>query len=98
MYARLLTLGCALTVSACVMRAESAGATAGDVVVYFRADSASSPAVLSEMKQELGALMQPGGFRIEWRDLRGRQRDADASHVAVIEFRGVCSAAPDAAA
>ena len=98
MYARLSALVCLLTVSTCVMRSESAGAGAGDVVVYFRTDSASSPAVFSEMKQELGALMQPGGFRIEWRDLGNGNRDADASQVAVVEFRGVCSALPDGAA
>jgi hypothetical protein len=93
MSARLLALICLLSVSPCLIRSESA-APAGDMVVYFSADSASSPAVLSEMKRELRALMQPGGFRIEWRDLRSGKRDAAASHVAVVEFKGVCGAPP----
>ena len=92
MYARLLALVCLIIVSACMMCAESASATADDIALYFRVDPASSPASLLEMKQELNALMQQGGFRIEWRDLRSGQRDADAAHVAVVEFRGVCAA------
>jgi hypothetical protein len=90
MYARLLALVCLLSVSAFVMCAESASGAADDIALYFRADPASSPAALLEMKQELSGLMLQGGFRIEWRDLRSGQRDADAAHVAVVEFRGVC--------
>jgi|SRR5579871_1074641 len=90
MYARQSALVCLLCVCSCAARSQTIDASRADLVVYLKAGSSASLAALDEMKQELWELMNPTGFRIAWRDARSSTQ-IQASHVAVVELRGVCA-------
>ena len=46
--------------------------------------------VLDSMKQEVGAIMSPGGLRLNWRSLKGVDGTEVFSELAVAKFRGNC--------
>jgi len=75
--------------------AQSAASQDAGLVVYLRTGGNQPAAPLAQMKRELGALMRQAGYRLEWRSLDvNRNRDADASLLAVLDLTGVCGIAP----
>jgi hypothetical protein len=92
MYARLLATLCLLPVSTFFAQADSDVPTGATLEVYVKGQEASTPDVLSAMSRELGALMQPAGFRVVWRGISDPPSSAGAEHLVMVELRGVCTA------
>ncbi len=92
MYARLLAMLCLLPVSTFFAQADSDVPTGATLDVYVKGQDASTPDVLRAMSRELGALMQPAGFRVVWRGVSDPPSTAGAEHLVMVELRGVCTA------
>jgi len=88
MFARLLALFAALSVSAAV------GDPQTTIAVYLKPGAADA-ATLEYMKRELAVLMQSAGFVLEWPDADRIPQTGDAQLV-VLELDGACSAPADA--
>lgn len=65
-------------------------AASSTLTILFHFDSAHSQAAFAETQRELGALMEPAGFRLEWRDRDGVTGSDSFADLAVVDFRGRC--------
>jgi hypothetical protein len=71
----------------------ASGAYAADsstIAVFLDFESASSSATISEMENEITAIMRPSGLQFEWHMLRDRQSGNSYSDLVVLTFKGVC--------
>jgi hypothetical protein len=94
MYARLLASVCLLSVGAVAAPSERAIEGGKTIAVYSR-HSATVPAAVSEaMRRETEALMESGGFRVQWLE---EPHEVTAAFLVVVDLKGSCDPLPDAA-
>ncbi len=60
------------------------------VVLYEKFEKQAPESVLRAMRAELAEVMEPLGFRFEWRELKAAGGSDVVSELAVITFRGRC--------
>ncbi len=60
------------------------------VVLYEKFEKPASESVMRAMRAELSQVMEPLGFRFEWRELSAAGGADVVSELAVITFRGRC--------
>ena len=60
------------------------------VAVYTSFHQAPPEAVFDSMKEEVAAIMSPGGIRLDWRSLDGVKGSEVFSELAVAKFQGNC--------
>jgi hypothetical protein len=93
MSARLLaTLVWVMSVAPCFGSPEPVGPAMREVVVYLKSAEAQPTRALEAMKREASGLMEPGGYRVTWRDLPESAADAVEAAVVIVELRGACQA------
>jgi hypothetical protein len=82
---------CAIGFIVCIASGVGQTKTPASVTILFKFESAHSQIAVQEMKRELGTLMDPLGFELDWRD-RGDTAKADVfEDLVLVDFRGRCS-------
>ncbi len=102
MFARLLATFCLFNFVVVPCCAGSDDPAAADLVLYVRTVSPQSSRVTEIMKRELAPLMVTAGYRVEWRESRGKF-ESTAATLVVLQLEGDCAAssgssAPESAA
>jgi hypothetical protein len=95
--AHIFALAGVLSVSASVCRPESIPSREKTLVIFLTSDSPLSPAASSEMKQELGHLLQAVAIHVEWQDPAIDRSGPENNYSAVIHLRGSCRPAEPSA-
>ena len=93
--AHIFALAGVLSVSTRVCHSESIPAHAipapeRKLVIFLKSDSVLAPGASMQMKQELGALLQPAAIRVEWKDPAADRGGSENDYVAVVHLRGSC--------
>jgi hypothetical protein len=76
-----------LCVSTALLEAEP---HAKKLVIFLASDTAITPSVSSEIKQEVGHLMQSASIHVEWRDPAVDRGGMENDYLVVIRMRGSC--------
>lgn len=74
-----------LSVSAVIGRAESR-----TLVIFLTSDASITPAISTEIKQEVGHLMQTAAIDVDWRDPAVDRGGVENDYSAVVKLRGSC--------
>jgi len=88
--AHIFALAGALSVSLCVCRSESLPSGEKTLVIFFTSDSPIAPVASSEMKRELGHLLQPAAIHVEWQDPAFDRSAPENDYSALVRLRGSC--------
>ena len=70
----------------------SGRAVAAPVTVYTQFDQDYSQTSYEEMRAELASIMEPIGFRFEWRSLAAARGNEVSVELVVVNFKGKCQA------
>jgi len=62
------------------------------IAVFLDFESEPSAGTLSEMKNEITAIMKPSGLQFDWRMLKERQSGESFPDLVVVTFKGSCQA------
>lgn len=65
-------------------------AESSTIAVFLDFESAASPATISEMENEITAIMRPSGLQFEWHMLKDRKSGEAYPDLVVMTFKGVC--------
>lgn len=90
MSARLLATFCLGIFFVSVSSAQSAGSADSELVVYLKTGTNQPNAPITQMKQDLAALMRTAGYQVSFRTPRTGAGD-DASYLAVVQLNGTCA-------
>jgi len=60
------------------------------LVIFLKSDSVIAPSASTQMKRELGALLQAAAIHVEWRDPSVDQGGSENDYAAVVHLRGSC--------
>ncbi len=82
---------CAITLALFAVAgfAQTTGATP-PLTILFHFDAAHSEVAFAEVQRELGALLEPAGFRLDWRNRDEITASDSFPELAVVDFRGRC--------
>lgn len=85
---KVLTLGVSLMLwHACAQAQQS-------VTLYTAFDRPAPEAVISALREELDAVLQPAGFRFDWQEIKSATGHDVVRELVVVNFKGACEA-PD---
>ena len=63
------------------------------ITLYTKFEQASSPEVITAMREEVAAIMEPIGISFNWRNLSDATGSEVSVELAVITFKGACTTA-----
>jgi hypothetical protein len=66
--------------------------TDGSVAILTQFDRPASDAVIASLQEELGVILQPAGYRFEWRAVHDATGHDSYRELVVVSFRGECEA------
>lgn len=81
---------CAIGLVVCIGSGFGQTKAPASLTILFRFESAHSSIAVQEMKRELGTLMEPLGFALDWRDRAEIRAAENFQDLVVVDFRGRC--------
>ena len=84
-----LSILCMTSVGVCTAAAERKS-----IGVFIDFDSVPAPMAVTAMKREVGTIMKPTGFRVDWRKLKENRGTESFDGLVVVRFKGKCHVQP----